>query len=203
MPQRLAQHLIARGLLPARVVDEALKRLAKDGGTLDTVLLEMGAISEAGMLQAIADVSGQRLVNLADFEPNTEASPLMPFKMARQLNCVPLSLDGNAVHVACAYPLSHAQLKDVGFLLGRKLELWVAIEARVRDWQAVLYGEPLDDRYASLLSMLDPSRPKPKPQEPAGGDTESMDAEVLERIARGIVEEPVLLSRPKQTAKKK
>ena len=67
MPQRLAQHLIARGLLPARVVDEALRRLGGDGGTLDTVLLEMGAVSEAGILQAISDVSGVRLVNLADF----------------------------------------------------------------------------------------------------------------------------------------
>ncbi|MEW6432984.1 MAG: FrgA protein [Myxococcota bacterium] len=204
MPQRLAQHLIARGLLPARIVDEALKRLARDGGSLDTVLLELGAVSEAGVLQAIADVSGQRLVNLADFEPNVEASPLMPFKMARQLNCVPLSLDGNALHVACAYPLPLAQLKDAGFLLGRKLELWVALECRVRDWQAVVYGTPLDYRYAKLLSSLDPSRPKPKP--PAaevGGETESIDAEVLERIARGIVEEPLLLSRPKRPAPKK
>jgi len=201
MPQRLAQHLIARGLLPARVVDEALKRLAKDGGTLDTVLLEMGAISEAGVLQAIADVSGLRLVNLADFEPNTEAAPLMPLKMARQLNCVPLSLDGNALHVACAWPTQQAQLKDVGFLLGRKLELWVALECRVRDWQAVLYGGPLDYRFAKLLSTLDPSRPKPKsPGELVGSETESIDAEVLERIARGIVDEPVLLSKPKRPA---
>ena len=94
MPQRLAQHLIARGLLPARVVDEALRRLGREGGTLDSVLLEMGAVSEAGMLQAISDVSGVRLVNLADFEPNAEAGPLMPFKMARQLNVVPLTLFG-------------------------------------------------------------------------------------------------------------
>lgn len=204
MPQRLAQHLIARGLLPARIVDEALKRLAKEGGSLDTVLLEMGAVSEAGVLQAIADVSGQRLVNLADFEPNAEAGPLMPFKMARQLNCVPLSLDGNSLHVACAWPLNLSQLKDVGFLLGRKLELWVALECRVRDWQAVLYGNGLDYRYAKLLSTLDPSRPKPKPPAPEpGNETESIDAEVLERIARGIVEEPVLLSQPKRPAAKK
>ena len=138
MPQRLAQHLIARGLLPARVVDEALRRLAREGGSLDTVLLEMGAVSEAGILQAVSDVSGVRLVNLADFEPNAEAGPLMPFKMARQLNVVPLSVDGTSLHLACAYPLQQQQLKDVGFLLGRKLELWVALECRVRDWQQAL-----------------------------------------------------------------
>ncbi|MFZ5439400.1 MAG: FrgA protein [Myxococcota bacterium] len=198
MPQRLAQHLIARGLLPARVVDEALRRLGRDGGTLDTILLEMGAVSEAGILQAISDVTGVRLVNLADFEPNTEAGPLMPFKMAQQLNVVPLSVDGTALHVACTYPLQHTQLKDVGFLLGRKLELWVALECRVRDWQQALYGQKLEPRYLKLLSQLDPSRPKP-PEIPT--ETESISADVLDRIARGIVEEPVLLDKPKAKSK--
>jgi hypothetical protein len=196
MPQRLAQHLIARGLLPARVVDEALRRLGRDGGTLDTVLLEMGAVSEAGILQAVSDVSGVRLVNLADFEPNTEAGPLMPFKMARQLNVVPLSVDGTALHLACAYPLQQVQLKDVGFLLGRKLELWVALECRVRDWQDVLYGQKLDARYLKLLRQLDPSRPA-TPVVSAGAETESLSRDVIERISQGIVEEPVLLDRPK------
>lgn len=197
MPQRLAQHLIARGLLPARVVDEALRRLGREGGTLDTVLLEMGAVSEAGILQAISDVSGVRLVNLADFEPNAEAGPLMPAKMAHQLNVVPLSVDGAALHIACAYPLQQTQLKDVGFLLGKKLELWVALECRVRDWQQVLYAEKSEPRYAKLLSQLDPSRPKYV--EPAASTVavESLSNDVLERIARGIVEEPVLLDKPK------
>ena len=199
MPQRLAQHLIARGLLPARVVDEALRRLGREGGTLDTVLLEMGAVSEAGILQAISDVSGVRLVNLADFEPNHEAGPLMPFKMARQLNVVPLSVDGTALHLACAYPLQQPQLKDVGFLLGRKLELWVALECRVRDWQQTLYGQKAEYRIQKLLSQLDPSRPKPQQQDDlANGDAQSLSTDVLERLAKGIVEEPVLLDRPKK-----
>ncbi|MGV3619183.1 MAG: FrgA protein, partial [Archangium sp.] len=193
MPQRLAQHLIARGLLPARVVDEALRRLGREGGTLDTVLLEMGAVSEAGILQAISDVSGVRLVNLADFEPNSEAGPLMPFKMARQLNVVPLSVDGTSLHIACAYPLQQTQLKDVGFLLGRKLELWVALEARIRDWQQVLYAEKAEPRYAKLLSQLDPSRPKFVEPGPA----QSLSEDVQDRISRGIVDEPVLLDKPK------
>ncbi len=44
------------------------------GVCIDTVLLEQGSISEAGVLQALADVSGVRLVNLSDFEPNKAAA---------------------------------------------------------------------------------------------------------------------------------
>jgi HEAT repeat protein len=206
MPQRLAQHLMARGLVSARLVDEAMRRAEQAKVGLDTALLLQGAISEAGVLQAISDVSGIRLVNLADFEPNAEAGPLMPFKMSKQLGVVPLSLDGQTLHVACAYPVPTSQLKDVGFLLGRKLELWVALEARVRDWQAVIYGQPLDATTAKVLTLLDPSRPAPRPGPPVedddnpliGAETESIPTEAP---AKKPAEEPLLLTAPKKKKK--
>ena len=206
MPQRLAQHLIARGLLKASTVDEALRRMNRSGGSLDTNLLEMTAISEAGILQAISDVSNVRLVNLADFEPNPDAAPVMPFKMAKQLGVVPLSVDGIALHVACTYPMPQNQLKDVGFLLGRKLELWVSLEVRVKNWQSLVYGQPLEARISQLLASLDPPRRSSKitaPQEvtrrvSSPNENESLSPEVLERVSRGIIDEPVLLSKPKK-----
>ena len=62
MPTRLAQHLINKGLLRADRVEEALRRQTLAGGSLDTVLLEQGLISEAGMLQALAAIGSVRLV---------------------------------------------------------------------------------------------------------------------------------------------
>ncbi len=210
MPQRLAQHLIARGLLKASTVDEAMRRMARQGGSLDTNLLEMTAISEAGMLQAVSDVSGVRLVNLSDFEPNPEAGPLMPFKMAKQLGVVPLSVDGIALHIACTYPIPQNQLKDVGFLLGRKLELWVSLECRVKNWQAMVYGQPLEPRIAQLVASLDPPKriskivapPEVQRRAVSTLEHESLSPEVLERFARGIIYEPVLLSSPKKKGPK-
>lgn len=217
MAQRLAQHLMARGLVSARLVDEALKRAEKTKVGLDTALISLNAISEAGVLQAISDVSNIRLVNLADFEPNAEAGPMMPYKMSKQLGVVPLSLDGQTLHIACAYPVPTAQLKDVGFLLGRKLELWVALEARVRDWQSVIYGQPLDSTVAKVLQQLDPSRPAPRPSPSSpptpsqtgeddnplvGGDTDSLSVEVVERSIDGIDDVPVLLTAPKKKKKR-
>lgn len=207
--QRLAQHLMARGLVSARHVDEALKRAETARVGLDTALLEASVISEAGVLQAISDVSGIRLVNLADFEPNTEAGPLMPYKMSKQLAVVPLSIDGQTLHIACAYPVPTSQLKDVGFLLGRKLELWVAVEARVRDWQAVIYGQPLEPTVARVLKQLDPSR-SASPASTEDDDnpliensTDSISAEVVERSLAGQHEEqPLLLTAPKKRKKK-
>ncbi len=237
MSQRLAQHLISRGLLPAKVVDDAMRRLSAGSASLDTILLEAGAVSEAGMLQALSDVSGMRLVNLADFEPNAEAGPMLPLKISRRLTVVPLSVDGNILHLAVGYPVPHKELREVAFLLGKELELWVALECRIKDWQTALYREPMLDRFRTLLKDLDPgrrgltpargvqepARPASRPSAPSARPpskqapkapppkqlleedateqemlTESISVETLERIARGVADEPVLLVKPKK-----
>ncbi len=202
--------------MPAKVVDDALRKLQSGSANLDTILLEAAAISEAGMLQALSDVSGMRLVNLADFEPNVEAGPMLPLKISRRLNVVPLSVDGNILHLAVGYPVPHKELREVAFLIGKELELWVALECRIKDWQTSLYREPMLERFKLLLKDLDPNRrvdappPLAKPAarksdfglvEDEGADevlmTEAISVELLESIARGVVEEPVLLVKPK------
>ncbi len=174
-----------------------MRKLAQGGAALDTLLLEMGAVSEAGILQALADVSGLRLVNLSDFEPNHEVAPLLPLKISRRLSVVPLSVEASTLHLAVSYPVPQKELREVSFLLGKQLELWVALECRIRDWQTFLYGEPLQPRFEALLKQLDPTRKKTEAKE-MGAVTESLSLEVLERIAQGIDEEPLLLDRPKK-----
>jgi Type II secretion system (T2SS), protein E, N-terminal domain len=197
MAQRLAQHLISKGLLPARRVDEALRQWSGSGVTLDTILLELGAVSEAGMLQVLADVSGERLVNLADFEPNREAAVLLPVKIAQKLNLVPLSVEGGTLHLAATYPLPHQQLRELGFLLGKSLELWVAVEVRVRDWMSSLYHVPLPSRFETLLALVDPARARApdKPREP-------VRAQTME-VAGVSDAEPIPLTNPRKKPKRR
>lgn len=214
MPVRLAQHLVQKGLLPREKVDEAVRRQTVSGGCLDTVLLEQGAIAEPGMLQALADVSGLRPVNLADFEPNHEVAHLVPYAVANRIGIIPLSVDGNALHVASVYPPQSREIVEVGLLLGKNVETWIGIETRVRDWISAIYKQPLPVRYAAALAALDPNRPLPaaaltvKPKDPAAAPAraasegatleESLTRDMVEQIARNVVEEPILLENKKQ-----
>ena len=101
MPARLAQHLVTRGLLSVERAQEALRQHAVLGGGFDTVLLEHGYLNEPTLLQAIAEVSGAKPIQLGDFEPNAEVAAMIPPKIADRLTVVPLSLDGNMLHVGC------------------------------------------------------------------------------------------------------
>ncbi|MDY7226825.1 HEAT repeat domain-containing protein [Hyalangium rubrum] len=207
MPARLAQLLVARGLLPQETADAALRQQQARGGALDTALLELRALREPDLLALLGEVSGYRPVNLADFEPNAEVATFIPPKIAERLCVVPLSLDGTTLHVACGYPVPRRELDEVGFLLGKPLELWVASEARVREWISAVYKQPLAQRFADVIAALNgrsvappPSGPTPalgSPSVPPPPPPEAMEEEgaltpaMVERLARSVASEPL------------
>ncbi len=191
MPARLAQLLVARGLLPAERVEPLLRHHLAQGGHMDTTLLELGLAREPDVLQFLGEVSGHRPVNLADFEPNAEVASFIPPKIAERLCAVPLSLDGNTLHVASAYPVPKKELDEVGFLLGKPLELWVAVEVRVREWISIIYRQPLAPRYAKLAAALASGGVPAQPPAPPRPPDDSLTPDMVEQLARSVAAEPV------------
>src|SRR4051812_874529 len=117
MSSRLADYLIDRKLLAPAALEEALKAQAMSGAALDTVLLERRALTEEALLSALAGSSELNSIDLNEFEPNPEVAGLLPAKIAERLGVVPLSLDGNAVHLATRVPVPLKELDEVGVLL--------------------------------------------------------------------------------------
>ncbi|WP_338870267.1 FrgA protein [Myxococcus stipitatus] len=191
MPARLAQLLVSRTLLSQEKAGELLRHQQAQGGHLDTVLLEQGLASEADVLSLLGDVSGFRPVNLVDFEPNAEVASFIPPKIAERLCVVPLSLDGQTLHVACSYPVPKKELDEVGFLLGKPLELWVAAEVRIREWISAIYRQPLPPRFTQLVAALDPEQQLPVTPPPPPPPEESLTVEMVERLAHSVAREPV------------
>ncbi|MFY1826655.1 FrgA protein [Myxococcus fulvus] len=191
MPARLAQLLVSRTLLSQEKAGELLRLQQAQGGHLDTLLLEQGLANEADVLSLLGDVAGFRPVNLVDFEPNLEVASFIPPKIAERLCVVPLSLDGQTLHVACAYPVPKKELDEVGFLLGKPLELWVAAEVRIREWISTIYRQPLAPRFTQLVSALDPDKQLPVTPPPPPPSDESLTVDMVERLARSVAGEPV------------
>ena len=193
MPARLAQFLVSRMLLTQERAGEVLRQHQTLGGQVDSVLLEQGIASEADVLAMLGEVSGFMPVNLMDFEPNPEVASFIPPKIAERLCVVPLSLDGNTLHVASGYPVPKKELDEVGFLLGKPLELWVATEVRVREWVSTIYRQPLALRFAKLAAALDPeAQAAPPPPPPAAAlEEESLTTDMVERLARSVAQEPL------------
>ena len=64
MIERLEEYLVACGLLTAQRAEDALRSQALVGGAMDTVLLEMGAVPEAELVNALGQVSGLQPIQL-------------------------------------------------------------------------------------------------------------------------------------------
>ncbi|HZI10758.1 MAG TPA: FrgA protein [Myxococcus sp.] len=187
MPARLTQLLVSRMLLSQEKAGEVLRQYQARGGHMDTVLLELGVSGEADVLAMLGEVSGFRPVNLLDFEPNPDVASFIPPKIAERLCVVPLSLDGSTLHVACGYPVPKKELDEVGFLLGKPLELWVATELRVREWISTIYRQPLPPRFTQLQATLSPPAQPP----PAPPPDDALTADMVERLARAVAQEPL------------
>src|SRR5216684_953966 len=111
MPSRLTEHLISRGLLSVKQAASALEMQRSNGGALDTRLESSRSLTESGLLRAVAAVSGQRAIDLWDLEVNHHLASLIPPKIANRFGVVPLSVEGNALHVACSYPVPVGELE--------------------------------------------------------------------------------------------
>src|SRR5271166_5916385 len=188
MTARLEDVLLARGLLSPERVAEALRDQALGGGQLDTVLLELGGFSERELLGALAEAAEVQPLHLGDYEPNAALASELTADIAERLDVVPVSNEGQTLHVASAFPVPELELQALGALRHRHIVPWVAVTARVRDWLSALYGLPLPAREAAVLAALEPHRPLPLPSPstaPAGSLDEGLTLEEL--LAREVL----------------
>lgn len=198
MPTSLAEHLVARGVLSRDQARAALEVRATVGGSLDTALLELGNISEIRLLEALAEVSGYPSMNLAELGVDRGIAPLIPPKIADRFGIVPLTLEGDALRVACSYPVPNSALREIGFLLSKNLELSVALEVRIRAWIRDLYGVRVADRFAPLLASLEAAHASDSLSHSTERQPEAIfqGADLVDQLSRAIIAEPIAMEAP-------
>src|SRR4051794_36479379 len=100
MSRRLAQSLIADGRVRSTEVEEALQRQVVFGGSLDTNLLEAGAIEEAPLLEALARAFALPAVGKDAIDAIGPHIPrLFPLPFAETYHLVPYKLEGTTLGV--------------------------------------------------------------------------------------------------------
>ncbi len=108
----LGEVLVKRGLVTDAQVAQALTQQTGSGKRLGEVLVDMGALDERGLVDALADFFGLPVTDLRRHTPFPEAIALIPEEIAREHLVIPVHLDGDGLHVAVAQPSD-----DLRFLL--------------------------------------------------------------------------------------
>ncbi len=157
MTSRLASLLVQDGLVAPKQMADAFQRQVIYGGTLDTILLEMNALTEAQLVSALARSSA---LPTADALPNVDrlrASGTLgwfPVALAEKFRAIPLSVEGQVVRVLTTDPPDRRGLDELGLQIGRAIEAVIAPEHRFVTALSLVYDTAVPARFQSLQARL-------------------------------------------------
>jgi type IV pilus assembly protein PilB len=127
----LGQLLVKRGLVTDEQIGAALALQAQSGKRLGELLVDIGALDERSLVEALADYFDMPVTHLRRDAPDPAALALMPEQLAREHLAIPVHLDGDGLRVAVAQPSD-----DLRFLLtettGHSVRLQLAPMSDIR-----------------------------------------------------------------------
>lgn len=162
MPSRLSSLLVRDGLVGVKRMEKAFQRQVIYGGSLDTILLEMGLVPEERLTQYLALASGLppaardegAMIDPAAVESITR-------ELAEQYRAIPVAFERGAIRILVCAPLELAELEDLADLLDRPLQPLITPEFRWHLAYASVYGLDPPARFTTLARSLevDPALP--------------------------------------------
>src|SRR5687768_12038578 len=102
--KRLGELLIEAGHLQDQQLKVALAEQRRWGGKLGRILLDMGAVSEVLLVQALARQSGLTVASLGGLNIARSVLERIPPELAEQYHLLPFRVEGPYLDVAMADP---------------------------------------------------------------------------------------------------
>ena len=134
LSERIVQVLKDSKRISEADIQKALAEYAKNGnGKLRDVLVRMGLISDKELTAMLSDELKIRFFNLAKFKIDPEIVRLIPEKLARKHQVVPVSKIGSTLTLAMVDPFNIIAVDDIGLLTKSKIDVVLATEKDVLD----------------------------------------------------------------------
>ncbi|HEX3903242.1 MAG TPA: hypothetical protein VH853_10370 [Polyangia bacterium] len=166
MASRLSDRLLASGLVPAAGVRAAVARQAVYGGALDTALLELGAIDEETLWDALSAATELGIPDRALCEApqklvKPDGSDALSLDAAWSARCraVPVGLQDGALQILCGEPVARAAIETATGALAIPSTLLVAPEIWIAAVQQAIYGRSMEPRLVRLFARVVGAQP--------------------------------------------
>ena len=155
---RLGALLIARGWLDRPGLERALVTQSVVGGHLGSCLLELDLVSEERLGCALSQLLGVPAAAIDDLRNvRDEVIKLIPKRLAVRHQAVPFRLLGNRLDVAMVDTGNLTSRDELSFASGRRINAYVAPEARVLEALEAYYRDDCPPRFSRLIDRLNRS----------------------------------------------
>jgi type IV pilus assembly protein PilB len=142
-----------RGMIDDMQTEEVLAESTRSGRPVSQILLDYGLIDQESQLQIIADHLGTEVVTISEGDLTPEVIESVPAGTARMYLCLPVALTGSSVRVALADPLNPQIVDELGYTLGKEVQLVVADPAQIEKLVQKFYPQDTDS-VGDLLKQL-------------------------------------------------
>jgi general secretion pathway protein E len=147
----LAGLLVERGQCDGRTIDRARRVAAETRQRLDSVLIQLGLLTERGLAETYAALLGMPVTTASRYPADAPLMPdCLPPRFLRQARALPVAVDDDALVLATADPLDDFTPAAVAAATGRRVTLEVAIPIELEAALDRLY--PAEDHASDAQS---------------------------------------------------
>ncbi len=148
--------LVSEGLLKKDTFRRAMEMYQTTQARLDTVLLDLGAIRETALLEALGRFHKARTVSRAEL--STIAAPVARWvspRIATRLRVIPFSLEGKSLSVATLDPSDLLVADELSLITDCLITSFVTLEIRLYEALHAHYKIHLPAQYQSLIRRFE------------------------------------------------
>ena len=156
MASRLSSLLVRDGLVGVKRMEKAFQRQVIYGGSLDTILLEMGLVPDERLTQYLSLASGLPPASRAECNVfDVEAVKRVGEDVAHKHRVVPLALDGDALRVLVCEPIDMGGLEELADEVDLPIQPLIVPEYRWHVVYARAYNVGAPARFMTLAKQID------------------------------------------------
>lgn len=141
LKEKLIKVFIDKKLLKKADLEKALDAQREKGGSLSDILVNMGMISRNDLMVALSHELGIPPINLSRYKVDPNVIKLIPKKIAKRYQIVPISKMGNTLVVAMVDPLNVFAIDDIKAITGFNISPIITADRDIKDAIAQYYEE--------------------------------------------------------------
>jgi len=142
-----------RNLIDDLQLEEVLQEQSRSGKTISQILSDFQIVDIDTQLQIQAEHLGTEVVSLHDVELPPEVVKSVTPSVARMYQCVPVAVYDSVVQVALSDPLNPAAIDELGFTVGKEVQVVVADPSAIEKLVSKYYGED-NESVSDILAEL-------------------------------------------------
>ena len=139
--ERIAAALAARGRLKDNDLARAQRLQAEAGGSLCSLLVRLGLVSERDMAEAASEVLGLPLVSSRDCPDAPPENVSLSLRFMKQQSACPVGEDAHGIDLLVADPQDGYAADAVSLATGRAVRVKVGLRSEIADLIERYYGQ--------------------------------------------------------------